>query len=206
MNAQAPCIGIAHTWGIKGLLGGEYNFHLTELKILKRWFLNDWGFAKASLKAGAVWSKVPYPLLLSPNANMSYVNDDESFSLISHVDLINDRYTQILLSWETNGNFLRTIPLLRRVRLKEYFGFRILFGELTDKNNPNLPQNKGDDILSPFPKDFHTIENGRPYIEGVIGIHNIFQILNIDYVHRFTYRDRHNARNNGIRFSVVLYL
>ncbi len=206
VNAQAPCIGIAHTWGIKGLLGGEYSFHLTELKVFKRWFLNDWGFAKASLKAGAVWSKVPYPLLLSPNANMSYVNDDESFSLISHVDLINDRYTQILLSWETNGNILRSIPLLRRVRLKEYFGFRILFGEITDKNNPNLPENKGDDILSPFPKDFHTIENGRPYIEGVVGIHNIFQILNIDYVHRFTYRDRHNARNNGIRFSVVLYL
>lgn len=206
VNAEAPCIGISHTWGIKGLFGGEFNFHLTELKLVKRWFLNDWGFAKASLKSGAVWNRVPYPLLLSPNTNMSYVNDDESFSLISNMDLINDRYTQLLLSWETNGNFLRVVPILRRMRLKEYFGFRILFGELTDKNNPNLAQNANSDILAPFPKDFYTIEKGRPYIEGVIGIHNILQIFNVDYVHRFSYRERPNARNSGIRFSAVLYL
>lgn len=206
VNAQAPCIGLAHTWGIRGLLGGEYDYHLTELKVLKRWFLNNWGIAKASMKSGVVWNRVPYPLLLSPNANMSYVSDDESFSLISNTDLISDRYTQLMLSWETNGNFIGSIPLFKRARLKEYFGFRILWGELTSKNNPNLPENAGSDILAPFPDDFYTIEKGRPYIEGVVGIHNIFQILNIDYVHRFTYRDRPNARNSGIRFSAVLYL
>ena len=96
--------------------------------------------------------------------------------------------------------------MFRRARLKEYFGFRILFGELSSKNDPRLPENRDSDILAPFPKDFYSIESGKPYIEGVVGIHNIFQILNIDYVHRFTYRDRPNARNSGIRFSAVLWL
>ena len=138
VNSDAPSIGIAHKWGIKGLLGGEHNYQVTEMKVSKRWFLGNWGIGKTFLKAGAVWNRVPYPLLLSPAANMSYVINDENFSLISSNEFINDRYTQLMLSWETNGNFVGSIPVLKRARLKEYFGIRMLWGYLTRKNIPSL--------------------------------------------------------------------
>lgn len=203
VNAEAPSIGVSHSWGIKGFLGGEYTYHLTEMKIYKRWFLHGWGFAKTTLKAGAVWSRVPYPLLLSPAANLSYIIDDESFNLVSASEFVNDRYTQLMLSWETGGNFLGTIPVLRRARLKEYFGFRALWGRLTDKNNPNINTNSD---LPKFPSGFYIMNDRIPYIEGIIGIHNIFQILNIDYIHRFTYLNQPNVKSSGVRFSLKFAL
>ena len=202
VNSDAPTIGITHKWGIKGLLGGEYDFHLTEMKIYKRFFLGNWGFGKATLKMGAVWNRVPYPLLLSPAANMSYIIDEESFSLINPSEFVNDRYSQLMLSWETNGNFLGVISWLKRARMKEYFGLRVLYGDLTDKNNPTLPQNADSGIHMPLPEGFYIMHKNKPYIEGVIGIHNIFQIINIDYIHRFSYRNLPNSRHSGVRFSL----
>ena len=198
VNSDAPSIGISHKWGINGFLGGDHNFHLTEMKVYKRWFLGNWGIGKSTFKTGAVWNKVPYPLLLSPAANLSYVIDDDNFSLISNSEFINDRYTQLMLSWETNGNFVGSIPFLKRARLKEYFAVRMLWGYLTQKNVSSLD-------YSPWRNNPDKLMNkDRPYIEGVIGLHNIFNILNVEYVHRFTYRNIPNSRHSGVRFSVHL--
>ncbi len=198
VNSDAPSIGVTHKWGISGLLGGEYNYHLTEFKLYKRWFLGMWGFGKVSFKAGAMWSKVPYPLLLTPTANMSYIIDDESFSLISSTEFINDRYSQLIMSWETNGNFVGSIPVLKRARIKEYFAVRMLWGYLTSKNVPSL-------ATSPWKDNPNKLmDKDRPYIEGVIGLHNIFDILNVEYIHRFTYRHIPNSRKSGIRVSLRL--
>lgn len=195
VNSDAPSIGIAHKWGIKGLLGGEHNYQITEMKVSKRWFLGNWGIGKTFLKAGAVWNRVPYPLLLSPAANMSYVINDENFSLISSNEFINDRYTQLMLSWETNGNFVGSIPVLKRARLKEYFGIRMLWGYLTRKNIPSLDFTPWHNVT------YRLMDKDRPYIEGIIGLHNIFNMLNIEYVHRFTYRHIPDSRHSGVRFS-----
>ena len=198
VNSEAPSIGISHKWGIKGFLGGEYNYHLTELKVRKRWFLGNYGFSKTLINLGAMWNKVPYPLLLSPVTNMSYVIDDESFSLISPMEFLNDRYTQVFLSWETNGNFIGSIRPIRRARLKEYFALRMLWGKLTDKNNHTITHDS-----RPIPPDsYHIMDSNRPYIEGVIGLHNIFNVLNVEYVHRFTYRELPGSRRSGVRFAL----
>lgn len=196
VNSDAPSIGIAHKWGIKGLLGGEHNYQVTEMKVSKRWFLGNWGIGKTFLKAGAVWNRVPYPLLLSPAANMSYVINDENFSLISSNEFINDRYTQLMLSWETNGNFVGSIPVLKRARLKEYFGIRMLWGYLTRKNIPSLDFTPWHNVT------YRLMDKDRPYIEGIIGLHNIFNMLDIEYVHRFTYRHIPDSRHSGVRFSL----
>ena len=196
VNSEAPSIGVAHKWGIEGLFGGEHTYHLTEVKAGKRWFLGSWGIGKTNLKMGAVWSRVPYPLLLSPAANLSYVISDENFSLIGTSEFVNDRYTQLMLSWETNGNFVGSIPVLKRARLKEYFGLRMLWGYLTKKNVAALE-------ASPWKgEDYKLMDESRPYIEGVIGLHNIFNIVNVEYVHRFTYRNIPNSRHSGVRFSL----
>ena len=198
VNSEAPNIGLSHKWGIKGLFGGEYNYHITELKVTKRWFLGNLGISKTIFKSGVVWSRVPYCLMLSPTTNMSYVIDDESFALVNPNEFINDRYTQLFISWETNGNFLGSIRPIRRARLKEYFGIRMFWGALSDKNNPAL----NDDSRPDLPPGYNIMDEKRPYIEGVIGLHNIFNVLKIEYVHRFTYRNIPNARKSGIRFAL----
>jgi hypothetical protein len=41
-------------------------------------------------------------------------------------------------------------------------------------------------------------------MEGSIGIANIFKILRVDYVERFSYLDHPDTSKHGIRFFVVL--
>lgn len=41
------------------------------------------GYTDVILKAGKVWNKVPFPLLIIPNANLSYTIQPESYSLMN---------------------------------------------------------------------------------------------------------------------------
>ena len=43
-----------------------------------------------------------------------------------------------------------------------------------------------------------------PYLEASVGIYNIFKLLHVEYVHRFTYRDNPGINKNGIRFMVLM--
>ena len=43
-----------------------------------------------------------------------------------------------------------------------------------------------------------------PYVEASVGIYNIFKLLQVEYVHRFTYRDNPGINKNGIRFMVLM--
>ena len=35
-----------------------------------------------------------------------------------------------------------------------------------------------------------------PYVEASVGIYNIFKLLHVEYVHRFTYRDNPGINKN----------
>ena len=43
-----------------------------------------------------------------------------------------------------------------------------------------------------------------PTLEWVAGIHNIFKILHVEYVHRCNYTYLPTSKRNGIRFTLRL--
>ena len=56
------------------------------------------------------------------------------------MEFINDRYLQFNLAWDLAGKLFNRVPLLRRLKLREYVAFKGLWGHLTSKNNPTLPE------------------------------------------------------------------
>lgn len=42
----------------------------------------------------------------------------------------------------------------------------------------------------------------KPYVEFAVGVHNIFKFLEVDYIHRATYRNLDTAIRNGVRFAL----
>ena len=76
-----------------------------------------------------------------------------------------------------------------------------MVGKLTDKNNPFLEQNRNDDILFQFPEGCNVMDN-KPYVEIAAGVHNIFKFLEVDYIHRMTYKGLDTAIKNGVRFAI----
>ena len=199
-----PVYSISHTTGIKGFLGGQYNYNLTEITLERRFWLQSWGKIDAQVKAGIQWNKVPFPLLITPAANLSYFMSRNTFSLIDNMEFLNDRYASLMLSWDINGKILNRIPLIRRLKWREYIGLNVLYGDLTSKNNPFLQRNAASNRLFVFPAQSHAMTN-KPYIEAVIGLHNIFRFFHIEYVRRLTYTEGLPERRKwGIRGKLEL--
>lgn len=204
VNLDAPVFTLSHTTGIKGFLGGDYDYNFTEASIYKRLWLNSWGKIDILAKGGIQWNKVPFPLLIMPAANLSYIISDETFNLINNMEFLNDRYASLDISWDLNGKIFNRIPLLKKLKWREWLGIKCLWGTLTDKNNPTLAANAGDGMLMEFPKGSYIMDSKRPYIELIAGIHNIFKIIHIQYVHRLNYNHLPTATKNGVRLMMRL--
>lgn len=204
VNFDPPVFTISHTVGVKGVLGGDYDYNLTEASIYKRFWLNSWGKLDVSVKGGVQWNKVPFPLLIMPAANLSYIVEDETFNLINDMEFLNDRYASLDVSWDLNGKLFNRIPLIKKLKWREWLGIRCLWGTLTDKNNPTLERNAGDPVLMQFPEGSYIMDPKRPYIELVAGIHNIFKLLHVEYIHRLNYNNLPTATKNGVRIMIRL--
>lgn len=212
VNLDAPVFTLSHTVGLKGVLGSDYTYNMTEAGIYKRWWLSSWGNIDTHLKGGIQWNKVPFPLLIMPAANLSYIIQDETFNLINNMEFLNDRYASLDVSWNMQGKLFNRIPLLNKLKWREFIGVKCLWGKLTDKNNPFLAENASDPDLMLFPG--HYDENGvyrtssyvmdpkKPYVEISVGIHNIFKLLHVEYVRRLNYNNLPTANKWGIRFMI----
>lgn len=207
VSFDAPVFTLSHTAGFKGVLGGEYNYNLTEIGLYKRFWFSSWGKIDMFVKGGAQWNKVPFPLLIMPAANLSYILQRETFNLINNMEFLNDRYASLDVSWDLNGKIFNRIPLLKKLKWREAIGFKMLYGHLTDKSNPM--KHPGDSELFLFPTrdgrpTSFVMDPKTPYMECSVGIHNIFKILHIDYVRRLNYLDHPDANKWGVRFMVMM--
>ncbi len=206
VSLDAPPFTLSHTAGFKGVLGGEYDFNLTEASIRKRFWLGSWGKLDVTARAGAQWNTVPFPLLNLPMANLSYITqNNESFNLINNMEFLNDRYASLNLSYDMNGKLFNRLPLIKKLKWREMFRIRGLWGTLTDKNNP-YKSNNPDLFLFPMRDGVPTshVMSKTPYVEASVGIYNIFKLLHIEYVRRLTYTDIPGVKKGGIRFMILM--
>ena len=204
INLDAPVFSISHTMGFDGVLGGEYNYSFTEVGLYKRfWLGNSWGKFDLHMKGGIQWSQVPYPLLIHPAANQSYIILPETFNLINTMEFLNDRYFSLMMTWDLNGKLLNRIPLVKKLHWREVIGVRMLWGALSDKNNPFAQENQGSTRLMHFPKGVNIMEPNRPYAELVLGIHNIFKFFHVEYVRRLSYNELPTSPKWGMRYVIA---
>ena len=198
VTPEHPVFTLSHKMGIKGILGSEFNYHHTELGFYKRFWFSAFGYTDCIIKAGKVWNKVPYPMLIIPNANLSYTIQRESYSLMNAMEFFNDEYASWDLTYNMNGLIFNRIPLIRKLNWREVISFRGMFGHLTSKNRPD-PLNTGELFKFPYENDEYHYLGTMPYMEIGIGIENIFKVLRIDYVRRLTYCDLPGIEKWGIR-------
>ena len=187
---------VSHVMGWKGFLGSSYNYQRTDIGLQKRLWFSAFGYTDIILKAGKVWTKVPYPLLILPNANLSYTIQPEAYTNMNAMEFINDEYASWDVTYYMNGLLLNRIPLIKKLKWREVFCFRGLWGHLSDKNNP--AKSTG---LFAFPEGSLTLGKA-PYMEASVGIENIFKFLRLDYVWRLNYRDNPDIQTHGVRCTM----
>lgn len=186
---------LSHSIGLKNVMGGQFDYNKTVLSIDKEFWIPPYGRLGFTLKGEKIWGTVPFPLLITPNANSSITIQRGSFYMLRALEFMNDSQ----LSWDINylssGWLFNRLPLLRLLKWKEVIGFRGFWGELSKRNNPeNNPH------LLVFPDDVYQMKKS-PYMEYSIGIQNIFQFFRLDYVRRINYLDHRDIDKSGFRIS-----
>ena len=194
-----PIFTLRADLGVKGLMNGEYNYQRLTGNIYKHFYLSQLGYTDVVLEGGYIFNKLPYALLDIHRANQSYSLQLESYNMMNFLEFVSDHYASVFVDHCFNGFFFNKIPLVKKAKLREYVSMKVLYGGLRDENNPSV--NPG---LLAFPTDVQGkpitfAMNKEPYIEGSVGIGNIFNLLRIDVVKRFTYLDNPNVSSVGIR-------
>lgn len=184
VNGYAPVFEISHRWAPKGFAGSTFGINRTEFGISKNFNLSVLGLLLARLSGGHVWGCTPFPELFIPNANLSYTIQPQSFALMNPMEFMNSSFVSTHINWQLRGALFNLIPGFKKLRLREVFGFSLLYGHLSDKCNPDINKE-----LLVFPQDTAIRQMNRPYMEVSAGIDNIFTILRVDYVWRLSYRN-----------------
>ncbi|MBK8949774.1 MAG: hypothetical protein IPM68_13235 [Flavobacteriales bacterium] len=152
------------------------------LKLEHRQRLGRWGYLDLLGEGGALSGAVPYPLLFYPNSDPLLFNDARSFNLMNFMEFTADRYAALHVEHHLEGFLLNRVPLLSRIKLREFVFARAFVGDLRAENR-NGPV--------PLPAGLDAPDG--PYVEVGFGLENILKVARVDLVWRLTDLDRPDA-------------
>jgi hypothetical protein len=195
-----PIIVLQYAKGINGLFGGQYNYDAFHLTVYKRFYLAPLGFTDVYLDAGYLGGNLPYPLLIIHPANQSYFYSENSYNLMNVGEFVSDHYAGMHADHFFGGFFFNKIPFLKKLRLREVIAAKILYGGLRNENNPAInPDQMKFPLINGLSSTY--VLGRQPYLEASVGIYNIFSIIRVDLVKRFTYLYHPGISTLGLRFS-----
>jgi hypothetical protein len=180
LGTKSPIIQAQFTFGVKGILGSDYDYTKAVINISDRIDINPFGGMNFELEGGKVWGAMPYPLLELPGGNETFMFDAHAFNGMDYFEFANDVYVSASVLHRFHGFFLNKIPLIRKLKWRELVGAKVIVGDLNVAKHNNI-------MLLPA-----GLNASRPYAEANIGVENIFKILRIDAVWRLTDLDDNN--------------
>lgn len=186
----------------------DFNYHKLNARFFKRNNMGKLGYNDVLIEAEKTFGKgVPFLYLRMHAANQSYTFQEYSANMMNYLEFVSDQYVYFIMTHYFDGLFFNQIPLLKRLKWRSLVSGRVLYGGVTDPNNPDKTSG-----LVQFPTDGQGqqttfIFDEKPYVEVSIGIENILNLFRIDLVKRITYLDNPNlpdlngVRGLGIRFK-----
>lgn len=196
VNFDAPTFLLTHTFAPKSLATGSFGVNRTELGFTKRFWLSAAGYVDFQVGAAHEWGNANFLDLLTPNANLSYTIQPESYAMLNPMEFMLDSYVNWDVTYWLNGLIFNYIPYFNKLKLREVVSFKGVWGRLSDKNNPALHPE-----LLRFPAGVNELGMHKgPYMEISAGVDNILKCIRLDYVWRLSYLnvpykiDRHGLR------------
>ena len=184
--------------------GGQFDYD--DIGILLQKFTNvpPFGYNSTILEAGAMFGRMPYPFLIVHRANQSYFYQSANYNMMNFLEFVSDHYIALTVNQYFNGFFVNKIPLIKRLHLREVLAVKVLYGGISAANRSTT-----DPRILQFPRQedgtplTYTLNN-QPYVEASIGISNIFKIIRIDVIRRFSYLDHPGVAEYGIKGSFAV--
>ena len=193
-----PIFTLRFITGVKGIMNSEYNYQNINFRMEKRAYLSQLGYSDLVAEGGYIFGRLPYPLMTIHRANQTYAYQLNSYNLMNFQEFVSDHFIALNIDHHFNGLFFNRVPLLKKLKLREVVSLKMLYGGVRDENNPSKdPSLIKYPLFEGVPTTF-SLEK-KPYIEGSVGITNIFKLIRVDLVKRFNYLDNPYVASLGVR-------
>lgn len=171
------------TRGIKGLLGSRFNYNRITASIEKGLSFGYWGRTDFTLSGTKIFENLPYPLLEVHRGNQSFIYTTSAYNQMDFFEFITDQSLFFKMEHHFNGAILNRIPLMKKLKWREFFEGRAVMGSLSQSNIALIPNYDANGIpVSALKNNI----NRQPYMEVAYGIENVFKVLQIVAVHRIS--------------------
>ena len=206
LGSKLPIVSFQYAFGVKRVMGSQFNYQRVALSVNNMALLGIGGKLRWNVDIGKIFGKLPYLLLQAADASETYVTNYTGFNTIHKYEFIADRYVKIFLDHHLEGLLFDQIPGFKKLKLREVYGMRMWWGDLTNANYTgnfaNLQANAANDGLVKL-----QLADKVPLVEVNAGIENIARFFRIDAVWRVTHLDPRGTRfsfkygNFGFRFA-----
>jgi len=195
----AFALSLNYTRGIKGVFGSRFDYNRATVTIEKGLSFGYWGRTDFTLSGTKIFEKLPYPLLEVHRGNQSFIYNTSAYNLMNFFEFITDQSLFFKMEHHFNGAIFNRIPLLKKLKWREFVEGRMVMGTLSKKNIDIIPRK--DNYALPV-SCINNLINKEPYMEVAYGIENIFKVLQVVAVHRLTHLNSHGARKFGIKIGL----
>lgn len=194
IGSKFPVLSINGTFGVKGILGSQYNYQNVTLNLDHTTNVGILGRLSYGLSSGKYFGTVPYPFLKIHEGAQSYWFLKNAFNKMSYFEFISDTYVNGYLEHHFQGLLFNRIPLLKKLKWREIIHARTAWGTISNRQNEAM-------LLPEFTKEF----GKTPYIEFGFGIENIFKFFRVDFVYRATHQIQ-GTKPYGVRvrFDIII--
>jgi hypothetical protein len=196
-----PIFLLRYNYGIPSFLGSQIEYHKFTANISQTIRLGAWGRSQYSITGGYTPSKLPYPLLENHMGNQSPFYNSPAFNMMGYFEFTSDTFLDIRYEHHFEGLFTNSIPLLRKLKWRNFAGVNALWGSVRQENRAIIPEGV---------PSFNSLGE-TPYVEVFYGFENIFKFIRVDFMHRLTYMDRTSTEgfkpsHFGVKLSAALSL
>lgn len=178
VRSKYPIFSIQGVFGVKGLLGGHYNYQKVDVVIDHTVRVGHLGRIRYGTTFGKVFGTAAYPFLKVHEGNQSYWLQLNTFNKMSFFEFISDQYVTAMIEHHWDGFFFDRVPLMRKLKWRLITSGRAAYGSISDRHLKEM-------YLPAFTKQF----GNTPYVEVSLGIENIFKVGRVDLFWRLTHTD-----------------
>ncbi|TNE55828.1 MAG: carboxypeptidase-like regulatory domain-containing protein [Bacteroidetes bacterium] len=178
LRSKYPIFSVQGIFGIKGLLGSDYNYQKVEFQMEHNRHAGVLGRIRYGVTLGNVFGTAAYPFLKVHAGNQSYWLLTTTFNKLNFFEFVSDRYTEAFIEHHWEGLFLDRIPLLKKLQWRLVTTGRMAYGSISNRHSQVM-------LLPDFTRRF----GNTPYAELALGVENIFKVGRIDLVWRMTHLD-----------------
>ena len=192
LGTKHPTIETTYSYGIPDFLDSDYEYHKFKFRVKDKIRFGPFGYMRASAEVGKIWGSLPYPLLELHQGNETFFFDESAFNTMNFFEFVSDEWVSASATYHFEGFFFNKIPLLRKLKWREVANIKGVIGRFDESNLNEM-------IL---PDDIYTLS--KPFMEGSIGVENIFKFLRVDALYRLSYLDHPNIVKFGIRAKLQI--